>query len=88
MNFTVAFEKATADFRLGREHALLLCADGKTEPIDIATTNGYDGEVRHLLQVLNGEAELGATLDDAVGVTRLLEAEGRSLKTGDPVQLA
>ena len=88
MNFTVAFEEATVDYRLGREHALVVHRSGETEPVEIAATNGYDGEVRHLLRVLaSGDGEPMANLDDAVELTRMLEAEGESLRTGAPVSL-
>ncbi len=88
MNFTVAFEEATADYRLDREHALVVCRGGESEPVELPATNGYDGEIRHVLGALSepGTAPT-ATLEDAVDVTRMLEAEGESLKTGATVEL-
>jgi hypothetical protein len=47
-----------------------------------------DGEIRHLLEcVLNPSEILRATLDDAVEVTRLLEAERTSLEQRQPITI-
>lgn len=86
MRYTVIFERATADFDLGREPKLLLAQGGESRPVEIAPTAGYDGEVAHLLDALaTGRRELAATLDEALGLARMLEAERRSLRTGMPV---
>jgi predicted dehydrogenase len=83
MRYTVVFEHATADFDLAREPKLLLSRDGATAPIELAANAGYDGEVAHLLDAIAaGRRELDATLDEAVGLTRMLEAERESLETG------
>ncbi len=83
MNFTVTFEEATADYRLGREHVLTLYRGDDPEPVEISDLNGYDGEVRDLLMAIGrGDRETVATLDEAVALTRMLEAEGESLRTG------
>ena len=80
MNFTVVFADATADYRLGREHALLLMRDGESEPIELPDTNGYDGEVRHILgAIASGQTKLEENCDDAVELTKMLEAEQKSL---------
>jgi predicted dehydrogenase len=80
MNFTVLFEEATADYRVGRTPQLQLLRNGEAETIEIPDLNGYDGEVRHLLAAIaRSDAALGANLDDAVGLTKMLEAEQRSL---------
>jgi len=88
MSFTVACEDATADFRLGREHPLVVHRDGKTEPVLLAPGNGYEGEIRHLLSTIANPV-MGpiATVDHAVELTKLLEAEALSLTTGVPVFL-
>lgn len=82
MAFTVVFERATADYEFGRAHELVLARDGRSEPVALEPTNGYDGEVRHLLDALaSGKRKLGATMDDALGHMRLLAAERESLET-------
>lgn len=76
MQFTVIFERATADFAFGRAEPLLLGRDGKFEPVSVPAGDGYDGEVRELLGAIrSGRKELRANCDDAVALTRLLERE-------------
>jgi predicted dehydrogenase len=76
MGYTVAFERATADYALGREPELRLSRDGASEPVELEDLSGYDGEVRHLLDAIARGAdrsELDATLDEALELTRMLE---------------
>jgi predicted dehydrogenase len=88
MGFTVVFESATADYESGRTDELLLVRDGTHQPIAVEPITGYDGEIRHLLAAIaSGARELGATVDDALAHTRLLEAERRSLETRSVVAL-
>lgn len=83
MLYTVVFEQATADFDLAREHPLVLFRDGTRTPIELPAGDGYDGEVRHLLERIGtGQGELRATIADALAHTRVLEAERASLKSG------
>jgi len=87
MTYTVAFEQATADYDSSRSSPLLLARDGKLEAVKLEPTNGYDGEVRHLCDVIAGKADLAATLGQAAALTRMLEAELRSLQSGAAVKL-
>lgn len=82
MAYTVAFEKATADYDLNRTRRLLLSRDGKTEEVVIEATNGYDGEIRHFADAIAGKADLAATCGQAAALVRMLEAERRSLESG------
>jgi predicted dehydrogenase len=82
MGYTVVFERATAQYALGREPLLTLARDGRTEPIDLPRESGYDGEIRHVLAVLAGRTKLRATLAEALELVRMLAAERRSLATG------
>ncbi len=80
MRYTVVFEQATADFDIGRDPQLLLCRDGAAKAVELPATDGYDGEVRHLLRAITtGSTELRATLDDALLLARLLERERQAL---------
>ncbi len=82
MRYVVLFDRATADFDLGRNPQLLIARDGQREAIALDPITGYDGEIRHLLHTIaTGQRELNATIDDAVAVARLLEAERESLRT-------
>ncbi|MFT5462423.1 MAG: putative dehydrogenase, partial [Planctomycetota bacterium] len=89
MNFTVVFEKATADFRLNREQNLVLWKGKRASYPKISAGNGYEGQVSHLLAAIrSGAKELDANMDDAYRLTRVLEAEKKSLSSGRPVRLA
>ena len=91
MRYTVVFERATADFDLGREPRLVLARDGRAEPValpDDAGLGGYVGEVAECARAaLEGRAP-AVTLEDALAVARLLEAERESLRSGAAVRLA
>jgi len=82
MRYIVVFERATAEFDLGRTPQLLLVRDGKAEPVAIPATSAYERQVQHFLAaIVEGRRELRATVDDALGVARLLEAERASLSS-------
>jgi len=89
MRFTVHFAEATAEFDLARPFPLLLCRDGSCNAVPLPAETGYDGEIRALLgQILGSEAAPPLPgLDEAWGVTRVLEAERESLETGRPVAI-
>ncbi len=79
MRYLVQFERATADFDLARERPLELHADGRTEAVETQTTTGYDGEIRHFLQVCRGQVSALSSVEEALGLTRQLEDERASL---------
>ena len=88
MRYVVVFEQATADFEIGRDPELLLARDGETESIEVDPWAGYDGEVRHLLDVISGRTpRLAATIADAEAHARLLDAERESLRCGASIPL-
>ncbi|HED64320.1 MAG TPA: Gfo/Idh/MocA family oxidoreductase [Planctomycetes bacterium] len=87
MEFDVRFERARASFVLGRDPELVFDTPGRHRPVrPVARTTGYEEEIRHLLARLAGEADPVATIEDAVPLTRLLEAERASLSEGRPVR--
>ena len=89
MRFIVIFERATADFDFGRTPQLLLVKDGRAEPVAIATTSAYELQVQHFLgAIVEGRRDLRASVEDALGVARLLEAERESVETGRAVKLS
>jgi len=88
MGFTVVFERATAEFALGRAPLLTLARNGEVSAVPLDEGTGYDGEIRHALAVVAGCARLRATIDEAVGLVRMLEAERKSLASGRPVRLS
>jgi predicted dehydrogenase len=88
MGFTVVFERATAEFALGRQPLLTLARNGRLSAVPIDAGTGYDGEIRHALAVVAGRERPRATIDEAVGLVRMLTAERKSLASGRPVRLA
>jgi len=88
MGYTVVFERATAEFALGRAPVLTLSREGRSELVALAAGTGYDLEIRHALAVLAGSEKPRATLAEAVGLLQMLEAERKSLETGRSVKLA
>lgn len=83
MRYIVVFEKATADFDIGREPQLLLSRDGKVEALPLDPIVGYDGEIRHLLGAIHaGRRELDATVEDALTAAEVLKAERASMERG------
>lgn len=88
MAFTVAFEHATADYDFRRTPKLLLARKGNVEEVPLDATTGYDGEVRHLHDVILGKTDLAATCGQAASLVKMLEAEKRSLQSGAPARLA
>ena len=81
MRYVAAFERATADFDLAHEPQLVVYRDGKGEAVDLPALTGYDQEIRHVVRAIaNRESDLAATMDDAVAVTELLDAERVSLE--------
>lgn len=83
MRYIVAFERATADWDLTRTPTLLLCRDGRAEGVDLPRESAYERQARHMLEVVRlgkRSDELRATIEEAVGVTEMLEEEGDGIR--------
>ena len=87
MGYTVVFERATAEFALGRSPELTLASGGTTRAVELPGGTGYDGEIRHALSAVSGRVRARVGTSEAVGLVRMLEAERRSLATGRAVRL-
>ena len=88
MQYTVNFENATADYDLSRDQPLRLSQGGKSEPIECGPGFGYAAELRYFLDcVAKSERPTMVTADDAVRSVRLVEAEVKSARIGEVVQL-
>jgi predicted dehydrogenase len=88
MQYTVNFESATADFDLAREQPLRLSQNGQTEAVDAGPGFGYAAELRYFLDcVKTGQRPTVVTADDAVRSLRLVEAEVKSIRSGEIVRL-
>ena len=87
MQFTVNFDRATAEFDFARDKPLTLYTDGKAQSID-PTHNGYVGEMRYFIDCINkGTRPTKVTADDAVMGLRIIEAERLSSAAGKAVEV-
>jgi predicted dehydrogenase len=81
MRFVVAFEKATAEFDSGREPPLVVACDGSLNAVPLESITGWDLEMRHVLTAIREGRPAAVTMDEAVAVLEMLEAERRSLES-------
>ncbi len=89
MRYTVEFESAVADWDMARGGVVMVTRDGRTEPIALPERTAYESELRAMIAAVSEErATPPVTLDDALRVTLLLEAERRSLDSGRPEDVA
>lgn len=49
MRYTVAFERATAEFDLGRTPSVMLYREGRGEPVEVPSESAYQIEIDHFL---------------------------------------
>lgn len=88
MRYTVDFERATAEFEMGRRPVLTLSDERGAVEIEVHEGTGYDHEVRHLVRAIaEGRRDLRATMDDALATAELLDAERTSRDNGRWVTL-
>ena len=88
MHFLVNFEKASVEWDLYWKPRLRVFWPDRVEEVDVGEGAGYEPEVRHLVsRIAEGRRDLDATMDEAVVVAEMLEAERRSFETGETVKL-
>ena len=88
MRYTVDFERATAEFEMGRTPLLTLADEHGARAIEVPDGTGYDHEVRHLVRAIaEGRRDLRVTMDDALATAELLDAERASRDSGRWVSL-
>ncbi len=88
--FTVQFERATADFDSGRgPDALRLYEEGcAPRTISCAGPDGYHAELAHMIEAIeSGRPPTVVTVRDAVSAIEICEAEEQSIRSGRPVEL-
>jgi predicted dehydrogenase len=79
MRYTANFERATADFDIGRDDWLHLSEDGSTKPVELPPGMGYEHEIRYFIDCIKaGQPPKRVSLADAAESVRLVEAEVRS----------
>lgn len=83
MRYTVAFERATAEFEMGRDPALIVSTEDGAGPVALESGSGYEHQARHFINAIaSGRRDLRVTMDDALAVAELIDAERRSLDAG------
>jgi predicted dehydrogenase len=91
MRYIAEFEQASVDFDIGRTPPLLLAKDGAATPIETPALNGYDGEIRHVLELVRcapgKRPAQRATLEEAADVAIILETEQYAAECGRRVQI-
>jgi predicted dehydrogenase len=88
MRYIANFEKATADFDLSRGDRPVMLSDAhESKAVELPTTTGYEAEVRHFVEIVTKGVTPRATVQDALDVTCLLDAERRSIETGRTVSV-
>jgi predicted dehydrogenase len=87
MKYTVNFERATADFDSARTPALVVSTGGNAEAPEFAG-DGYAAELTYFLDCIrNGRRPERVTAADAVTGLQIIEAEQRSVESGQIVRL-
>jgi len=83
MDYTLNCELATLDYSLSRSPALKVSHNGKSETIEVANETGYTAELRYFVECLQASKKPTlVTLDDPVNCLEILEAEERSIASG------
>lgn len=87
MRFVAEFEEATAEFELGREGPVMVMRGGEKRAIELPAETAYEAQMRRVLECVaawkRGQAAPEhPTLREALEVTRVVEAEVRSLASG------
>jgi len=90
MQYTVNFERATANFDFARKEKLLLSMrGGQTNSITLRDELGYDNEIDYFIScVATGKSPKRVTLTDGVNAINVVEAESRSIVDGKPIPFA
>jgi predicted dehydrogenase len=90
MEYTINFEKATADYDSARgSDALKLYEDGREPPvIPCPGPDGYELELRHMIDCIQqGKPPGVVTAADGLSAVEICEAEEKSVQTGLVVKL-
>ncbi|HHN78791.1 MAG TPA: Gfo/Idh/MocA family oxidoreductase, partial [Phycisphaerales bacterium] len=85
MRYTAEFEHATAVFDLAADPPLVVFRDGEREAVrpPRAPATGYDGEIEAFLHAVETGQDPPVTLADAGVTLAVLEAEARSIRSGE-----
>jgi len=88
MAYTVNFETATAEYDMARETPLVVYREGTSEPVECAGGDGYFLELAYMAECINaGTPPSVVTAADAAESLTIIDAERRSVETGQTVSL-
>lgn len=88
MRYTVSFERATAEFDMGRNPTLMLSDEAGSRAVELPSGTGYDHEVAHLVRAIaENRRDLRVTMDGALATAELLDATALSMRTRKWVDL-
>lgn len=86
MRYAVCFDQAEVRFDSTDAIPLSVLRGGTRQAVRLPAESGYDGEVRHFVELVLGRvAGPVATLEEALAVTGILEAEARALAASGSV---
>jgi predicted dehydrogenase len=91
MSYTVNFERATVDYDLARgADALKVCEAGQAaQVLKLGQPDGYVGELRHFAECIANDTQPSiVTAADGVSSMEICEAEERSVRTRQRIELA
>lgn len=87
MRYRVNFERGTVEHNVANSPSLMIAHDGKYEPV-IFEGDGYFHELSYFVQCCErGQRPTVVTVEDAVTSIRIVEAEAKSVETGQMVRL-
>jgi len=80
MQCTIICQRATIEFDIAQENQMILYEGDDSTPINVGDLNGYDGEIRAMLDAIAGDrSRLWANMDDALCVAKVLDHERQSM---------
>jgi len=88
MDYTVNFERATAEYVMLRQQPLVIYENGNAAPQACEGADGYQNELAYMAQcVASGTAPSIITAADAAESIGIVEAEDKSVRTGRRVKV-
>ena len=89
MQYTINFERATAQYDMDAEDSLVLIEPGQDpKPIDAGPGMGYEHEIDYFINCIkSGQRPTTVTPNEAAISVKIAEAEQKSVLTGRPVKV-
>jgi len=88
MRCTIVCDQATIDFDINRDDQLVIHQGTDSKAVDVGSLSGYDGEIRGIINMILGKTpQLGCSMNDAVDIACLLDAQLESMRSGARVSV-